>query len=47
MYRVLIYHNDDVIKDRDIKELSEAVKYGETCVQEYNSDEYWYKIKIA
>lgn len=44
MYRVLIYHNDDVVEDEKMEDFEEAVRYGDQRVLELGEG-YWVKVK--
>lgn len=48
MYRVLIYHHDEVIEElKKTITLEEAEKNGEEKIKELNNDgHWWYKIKV-
>ena len=48
MYRILIYHNDEVIEElKKTITLDEAEKNGKEKIKEVNNDgHWWYKIKV-
>ena len=48
MYRILIYHNDEIIEElKKTNTLNEAEKNGEQKIKELNNDgHWWYKIKV-
>ena len=48
MYRVLIYHHDEVVDDRKFKTIEAAAKYGETTVEVCGGSDngYWFKVKV-
>ena len=51
MYRVLIYHHDEIVEDKKFKTIEEATKYGEMAVREKSSSTifdggYWFKVKV-
>lgn len=50
MYRVLIYHHDEVVEDEKFKTFEEAVKYADGTVRKKSGgmvfdESYWFKIK--
>ncbi len=48
MYRILIYHNDEVIEELEKTiTLNEAEKDGKEKIKKVNNDgHWWYKIKV-
>lgn len=50
MYRVLIYHNDEVVEDEKFKTIEEAVRYADAMIKRKSGgmvfdESYWFKIK--